>query len=69
MQLYGRGTFRECAIGALKKEGMDMPSELMGRDALSLRFRVEGYPVFESTQGEFFLFEKHTHDSGNTCPT
>jgi hypothetical protein len=42
LQLYGRGTFRERAIGALEKEGVDMPSELMGRFALlSLRFRVE----------------------------
>jgi hypothetical protein len=42
LQLYGRGTFRERAIGALEKEGVDMPSGFMGWFALlSLRFRVE----------------------------
>ena len=56
--MYGRGTSREYAIGALEKEGVEMLSELMGRDALSLRFRVEKDILFlKALKASFFCLK------------
>jgi len=56
--LYGRGTL-ERTIGALEKEGIDMPSELMGGFVLfSLRFRVEkDIPPLKALKQSFFYLK------------
>ena len=57
--MYGRGTFRERAIGAFEKEGVDIPSELIGWIVLSsLRFRVEkDIPFLKALKASFFCLK------------